>query len=273
MGQANHFLITILVGLDAVKDGAQKCPGFQTVWAPKSVAASVSRSRHYVIKSALAWAVDNLDMYLRLCNRMPRLYGEEESLDIADTKHSVFLKLMVVLRRHAELPIGQAAYVDLLICWRNRLVHFDAENQLSTPTQRYFRNIPASDSVISKYHLDVDEMLKHFTKMECPTFKEITTLISMTIHFVETLDHILLDQVDQYQFLTQTLSWLLKQDETALGVFSHRNTTPLKRQKRLKQLFVTNGIPEDFYNADGQKFIEDISSLTAEGFLAKIAAD
>ena len=73
MGQANHFLITIMIGLDAVEDGAQKRESFNANWNPKDVTASVVRSKHYAIKSSLAWAVDNLDMYLRLCNREPRL--------------------------------------------------------------------------------------------------------------------------------------------------------------------------------------------------------
>ena len=86
MGQANHFLITIMVGLDAVEDGAKKRESFHTTWNPQNARASASRSRHYAIKSALAWAVDNLDMYLRLCNRIPRLYSDSESLEIAQTK-------------------------------------------------------------------------------------------------------------------------------------------------------------------------------------------
>ena len=38
-------------------------------------------------------------------------------------------------------------------------------------------------------------MLKSFKDNKCPTFKEVATLISMTIHFVEELDNILLRDI------------------------------------------------------------------------------
>ena len=75
IGQANHFLITILVGLDGVKSGkVEKNDEFSAAWNPKDVVASAERSRIYTIKASLAWVVDCLDMYLRLCNRKPRLF-------------------------------------------------------------------------------------------------------------------------------------------------------------------------------------------------------
>ena len=60
MGQANHFLITIMIGLDAVEDGAEKRESFKTTWNPRNRTNSVVRSKAYAIKSALAWTVDNL---------------------------------------------------------------------------------------------------------------------------------------------------------------------------------------------------------------------
>ena len=274
LGQANHFLITIMIGLDAVADGAQKREGFQATWNPQNLTASVVRSRHYAIKSALAWAVDSLDMYLRLCNRAPYLYREPERLEIAQTKHSVYKKVGVVLANHPEIPDSQSAYVDLLICWRNNLVHFDAENQVMDVSRRYFREMPPDDPVIRRYHLNVSDMLAHFRQSLCPTFKEIATLISMTIHFAESLDGILLREIDQYQFLRQHLWQLLQQNEKNAVVFSRRNTTPEIRQKRLRQLFATEGISPDFYNADGERFIRDTSLLTEALFRTQaISAD
>lgn len=268
MGQANHFLITIMIGLDAVEDGAEKRESFKTTWNPEIRTNSVVRSRKYAIKSALAWTVDNLDMYLRLCNREPRLYHEEESLKIAKTKHSVYNKFDCVIRNHPELTVSKFAYVDLLICWRNNSVHFDAENQLMHASLDYFRNIPGDDVVVNKYHLDVDQMLDRFNRGECPTFKETATLISMTIHFVEELDSILLGAIDQYRFLETSLFKLLK-SERKTSVLSFRNTTPEKRKKRIKQLFVAAGISEDFYNEDGERFLDEVVNLKQDEFICK----
>lgn len=270
VGQANHFLITIIIGLDAVEDGAQKRKTFNTTWNPRNVEASVGRSRHYAIKSALAWVVDNLDMYLRICNREPRLYNDSESSEIADTKHSVYNKLTCVINNHRELSINKYAYVDLLVCWRNNLVHFDAENQLMPTSLNYFKNIPSDDIVTNTYHLDVDKMLNRFNNKECPTFKETATLISMTIHFVEELDRLLLRDIQQYRFLEVFLYQLLQQGANKTNVFDHTNTTSGKRKKRLLQLFATNGISRDFYNDDGEKFLQDVSELEEDEFKTRV---
>lgn len=269
VGQANHFLITIMIGLDAVEDGAEKRESFKTTWNPENRTNSVVRSKTYAIKSALAWTVDNLDMYLRLCNREPRLYGDAESAEIADTGHSIYKKFRCVINNHKEIALDKSAYVDLLISWRNNTVHFDAENQLMHASLDYFRNIPADDVVVNKYHLDVNQMLDRFKRGECPTFKEMATLISMTIHFVGELDGILLRDMDQYRFLVTSLIKLLK-SERETSALSFRNTTPEKRKKKIKQLFVAAGISEDFYNEDGERFLDEVVNLKQDEFIRKV---
>ena len=258
-----------MIGLDAVEDGAEKRESFNTTWNPENRTNSVMRSKKYAIKSALAWTVDNLDMYLRLCNREPRLYHDGESLEIAKTKHSVYNKFDCVIRNHPELAVSKFAYVDLLICWRNNSVHFDAENKLMTESDNYFGNIPEDDVVKNTYHLDVNQMLNRFNRGDCPTFKEAATLISMTIHFVEELDRILLRDIDQYRFLETSLFKLLKSEKDT-SVFSFRNTTPEKRTKKFKQLFIAAGISEDFYNEDGKRFLNEVVNLREDEFINKV---
>lgn len=258
-----------MIGLDAVADGAEKRETFNTTWNPEDRITSVVRSKKYAIKSALAWTVDNLDMYLRLCNREPRLYNDDESAKIADTGHSIYKKFRCVINNHKELKLDKTAYVDLLICWRNNTVHFEAENQLMHDSLNYFRNIPFDDVVANKYHLDVNQMLDRFNKSECPTFKEAATLISMTIHFVEELDNILLRDIEQYRFLETSLQKLLKA-RNATSVFSFKNTTQEKRKKKIKQFLVTAGISENFYNEDGERFLDEVVNLKEDEFISKV---
>ena len=270
MGQANHFLITIMIGLDAVEDGAEKRESFNTSWNPENRTNTIVRSKKYAIKSALAWTVDNLDMYLRLCNREPRLYHDDESLEIAKTKQSVYKKFRCVINNHTELSVNIYSYVDLLICWRNNLIHFDADNQLMPESIYYFKNIPSDDVITNTYHLDVSQMLERFNSGGCPTFKEAATLISMTIHFVEELDNILLRDIQQYQFLEISLLKLLKSETETISAFSFKNTTIEKRKKRLKQFLVTAGISEDFYNEDGERFLDEVVNLKQDEFISKV---
>lgn len=273
MGQANHFLITIMVGLDAVEDGAVKREDFHAAWNPKDTASSVRRSKQYALKSALAWTVDNLDMYLRLANRLPKLYGEKESNEIAKTKHSVYQKFQCVIDNHPEIDVSTYAYVDLLICWRNNTTHFDAENALLPASQTYFskiiENTTEADKYINTYHLDIETMMERFIKGSCPTFKETATLINATIHFVELLDNLLLQNISQTQYLESQIKVLLKKDPRNASIFSRHNTTVECREKRIKQLLCTAGICEDFFNDEAQEFLKAVATMTEEEFKSR----
>lgn len=270
MGHANHFLITIMVGLDAVEDGTSKRESFRTSWNPKDSKASAARSRQYAIKAALAWTVDNLDMYLRLCNRAPRLYNQQESMEIANTKHSVYNKFLCVIKNHPELTPNLYAYIDMLICWRNNSIHFDAENQLTENSLRYFKNVPDDDIVVNKYHLDTNKMVERFNAGACPTFKGVATLIGLTNQFVDNLDQILLREIQQYEFLEAVLYQVIKGKDNKTNVFDRTNTTPEKRQKKLKQFFVTAGITEEFYNDEGERFLAEVAELSGDEFRKQV---
>jgi hypothetical protein len=64
LGQNNHYLITILIGLNGVEAGTALLPDdFATSWNPRDVRRSVQRSREFAIKALLAWASDSLDAY------------------------------------------------------------------------------------------------------------------------------------------------------------------------------------------------------------------
>ena len=264
MGQANHFLITIMVGLDAVEDGAKKRSSFKTSWNPKDVSASATRSKIYAIKSALAWSVDNLDMYLRMCNRKPKILSESECEEFSKTKHSVYKKYMCIIDNHPELETNKKAFVDLLICWRNNLIHFDAENQMLDESKKYFLNCAKDDMQLKKYNFDVCAMMKRFEEGDFPTFKETTTLISMTIHFVEQLDSLLLGLINQKLYLDDMLCVKMKSNDEISEIFGHRNVDFDKRIKKIKQYLVTQGITDDFLNEDGEAYIKYVAGLTIE---------
>ena len=66
LGNANHLLITILVGLSAVerKTIVTAPPELHAAWNPKDVVASARRSRVFVLETTLVRSVDALDAYI-----------------------------------------------------------------------------------------------------------------------------------------------------------------------------------------------------------------
>lgn len=125
LGQANHFLITILVGLDGIiKDDITLSPEFSTSWNPKNKENSAKRSAKFALNSALAWAIDNLDAYFIMCHQKPTLFEDQTLIDDMSKAgrhvHDKFIAIYRYLeRKGAESIKPYAALVGLAIQWRN----------------------------------------------------------------------------------------------------------------------------------------------------------
>lgn len=204
IGQANHFLITILIGLDEVNRGnVMKPETFDVSWNPKDVKASVMRSKAFVLNSSLAWAVDNFDSYVNNCKRKPSLIEDKElskELDSADRRvNDKFRVFFDKFKTNDDLQL-YAALVALGIQWRNVTIHSDADNVLDDEYVKilldnkawYYNNF---------CHLDIEEAMKRFNTHSNPTFKETTSIIKALLRFVEIIDGKLIKALDIERYL------------------------------------------------------------------------
>lgn len=212
-GQANHFLITSLVGLDYLSKNDVKCPdSFSTVWCPYDKENSVSRSRAFLLGSFLSSSVDALDSYFFMINRSPKLISEElQSLfDATQNARSVFNKFEIIYNRYNSVIDlrNYGALVAMSIQWRNNRVHFNSNNTLD---EKYI-SVLASESQFFEQEcrgLDISLALDHFKNNDPPTFKEMASIINATHRFVQVLDECLIDELDlvSYSFNILLLSW------------------------------------------------------------------
>lgn len=197
LGQANHFLVTILIGLNAVENGQAK-PGasLSAAWNPRDVVASSRRSREFVLDMALVRAVDALDAYLSTAYRKPSLFDSpmlRSAMDNAGTK--VSMKFAAVCQHGVGLESKLAALCRLAIEWRNRRVHSLAENELSADDEALLR--ASSMEIATEYRgLDVDLMLSNFYASKEPTLKEAAGIIKVMQNVVEKMDAKLIADVD-----------------------------------------------------------------------------
>lgn len=101
-GQANHFLVTCLVGLHTLEnsDIIRAPVDLHAAWSPKDKASSISRSKHFVLQSFLGWAVDSLDTYLGLLNRRPQATSK-----IANSKHVLMALAARYLSARRRMPV------------------------------------------------------------------------------------------------------------------------------------------------------------------------
>lgn len=198
IGQANHMLITIMVGLDGIVPyNIEAKDEFHTSWNPKSKKRSVDRSKVFAKKAALVWLVDCLDMYLHLINQSPILIDNENlKNDLDDDKNSRSVYRRVeLMSTHYNIQSTDFALVDLLICWRNRLTHFRAENDITEQSKRILQN--NSDEIMRTHcGLCIEQTLASFNKHNSPSFKEVTSFVRASINWVSEVDKKILHDID-----------------------------------------------------------------------------
>lgn len=198
IGQANHFLITILVGLTEIAKGTVQKPVTMNVkWNPKDYNVSALRSMRYALNSSLAWVVDNLDGYIQMCRRKPCLINDELLSRIDQADKSVYEKFLILMERYTG--IGDldfyGALVALAIQWRNVTTHSNANNVLDEKYKKILED--NADWYVNNFrHLDVGIALKRFGCHRNPSLKEVASMIKAISRFVEEVDGQLVREID-----------------------------------------------------------------------------
>lgn len=267
MGQANHMLITILVGLDGiVKSDLELSPEFSTSWNPRSKIASVDRSKLYAKKSSLAWLVDNLDMYFSILMQPPELidissdYALES--DYRESERSVYRRLKKISTRLGILAISQRrgkdiytfnvttsdiesneavligfSMTDLLICWRNRLTHFGGTNDILPCSRNYLKT--QKNRFQSEYcGLDIEQTLSSFDMARVPSFKETASLIRATTRFVEELDKLLIHRSGKLNYADRIVVQRLKNLNVLNNLYQEKQD---KIERQVRQILQEYG--------------------------------
>lgn len=174
--------------------------------------------------------------------------------------HSVYRKYKLV---SVECLVDDfdKAVVDLLIYWRNRMVHFDVDNDISKESRSILKKDSCKDKSVKSTHLDVSQMLQSFDDGECPKFKEMAFVIRKTISFVESIDRVLLAKVDTLSFLESVLKNEFKEkNQVFKRIF---RTVGEKRRQKVMQLICTYGFVEIENNDENVKmFIDNITTIS-----------
>jgi hypothetical protein len=188
-GSVNHFLITILIGLDAVRAGtAVRGPTFSTSWEPHDVVRSADRSSEFAVKALMSWIVDALDSYAIALNRKPFVLQDRSDRDsLGAVGRSVGARTDWLAERFGVLGGQPHALTAVAIVWRNRLVHSEADNKVCTSVQNVL--LSSADEIADDYQgLDIASLLDDVAKGKPPKFKEATAMVRAVHKFVEHTD-------------------------------------------------------------------------------------
>lgn len=221
IGQANHFLVTTLVGLDCLdKNREHQADGLHAAWSPKSVDISVRRSRFFVLHSFLASAVDALDVYFSLLNRKPDFIQDIQlSGRIQACGRSVYQKALVLsewvnltqpLQTQGVAEV-EAALVEVLITWRNNVQHELADNVVSSKAEEILEK--NAKTILTNYcNLNPVDLAKKANSGAGMSFKEVASLINATHKYVEHIDSKILDALDKRLLMETSIADDLKSE-------------------------------------------------------------
>jgi|AGTN01.2.fsa_nt_gi hypothetical protein len=200
-GQANHFLITALVGIDGIHSGIikEKPESFKTSWNPKDSKRSADRTRIFILKSFLGWAVESLEMYLTELNRKPKLLESETFTSLySKAGQSVYKKTTFIADEIKVDPI-LTALMEVLITWRNHIFHYDIDNEIRESSMNCL--LEKSEEVKTRFSgLEINQLKSTWKQGGDFTFKETASLIKATQDFVSSIDSYVLAHLDYLKY-------------------------------------------------------------------------
>lgn len=258
LGQANHLLITILIGIEGVRTGeVKKSCDFHTTWNPRSLEESAQRSRRFARDAMLNHVVDSLGVYLSHLQKSP-FQGVLPCLHSC-TDRALKSRLDAFCDDLALQAPTRLALVHLAIQWRNRRLHTGAENKIE---QKYKAALmDARDEIREQFSgLDIDVLLSRFEMSETPRFKEVASLVKGALDFVQAADALVVQRLDPSEMALHIIVSTLK-ERAAMNrrrAGQQWGNTPVERRRRITGVLATagfvmesgveceHGLPDDF---------------------------
>ncbi len=274
-GQINHMLITLYVGLDGIIPyDLSPNPSIHTTWNPKSKQASVERSRIFARKATIAWLVNCVDMYFQTINQAPLLFLPDNIKFIFDGEeysHSIY-KRVNHINSYLTFSTIDTSFVDLLICWRNRIVHHGAKNDI-VPANRQLL-VENKDSIFKDFcGLDITKVLEHFDNNSVPTFKEVTSLVHATTNYIYQLDERLIKKLDLQRYADRIIINYIREgqlkpiDKTNPRINNIFSKESSARLRIIKQILKQNGFSDVESENNVDEFCKTISQLNYQAAL------
>lgn len=213
MGQANHLLITGLVGLHTLESSAvTSAPAsLHAAWNPRSKNDSVARSRVFMMHSFLGWAVDSLDMYASLLYRKPNYIQDASACSMLDGAGRSVWKKVHRLSEHYGLSRETLALVDVMIAWRNNVFHELADNVICDDCAAALKTHSAQ--IQQDYRgLDPSDLPDKAAAGSVLSFKETASLINAAHSFVQEVDAAVISRLDWNRLCVDLVAGKLSDD-------------------------------------------------------------
>jgi hypothetical protein len=279
LAQTQRELVTLLIGLDAIRAGrAGRVDGTgpRAPWRDDSDREqSVRHARRFVCDAALGRIVDALDGYLAALRRVEALAAGTPKF-AALPERSVKARLDALSEDlDASLHSGAAAecrlelaLAHLAIQWRNRRLHSGAANRLE---QRHVAALRASASDASAGYDGVraGALLEHFDASRSPRLREIAGLARAVSALGARLDRAAVAVAVPERYAEEALARAFCESgpEGARRLAELWGRPPEKRLAKLRQVLKTLGFRDEPVT-EGQPALADgwLDDLAAGGY-------
>jgi len=180
---------------------------------------------------------------------------------------SVYKRLNVfrdVLGLKIDLPLSLA---QLMIQWRNNLLHSAAENELDSSYSGKLKN--ASDDELKNFrHLDCSAMLENFKKGEPPKLKEVAGGIQAINLVAGSIDKIILEKVETSKYAERRLKLHIgPKRSTIQKIWGSRDSA--SKSSSLDLALSSAGIKKSAH-ASYLQFRQELENLSIDDALARL---
>ncbi len=161
IGSSNHYLITILVGLNEVeKDKNIRKPSFSPSWDPSNIKTTARLSREHVLNLSLAWIINGLDEYFKSLLRPPSIITDNHISKKLKVE-SIHEKLEYIREKcflgNYELPLAMTYFA---VYWRNNVIH-SLNKKLPIVLRQYLKS-KRKDIYRAYKNLNIDQLIDRY---------------------------------------------------------------------------------------------------------------
>lgn len=263
-GTTTQHLLTLIVGLDAVKAGVEARTELPATWNPVSKHDAAMRARTFANQAALLWTVESVVGYVTDLKREKPGILTETIIDRINGLKDKEDKLVALadefgLAECTALLLVRAAYV-----WRNRVTHIGAHNKLASDVIRDLldRKVEIEETYQG---LRVSEMIGRIESSEPPRLKESTAISRAAGYLVRDIDAKAVGNVDLTNHIRSMLHSYLQEAsgpeqkmQRAVGLWGG---TPDANRRSITTFLLQSGLSE----GDGDRVRSDLANLSPKG--------
>lgn len=268
-GHTTQYLLTLIVGTDAVRRGHNAPEGLPASWNPRSREDAASRARTFALQAATVWNAESVIGYVSsITKSRPALVSETLTAEVNGTR-SREDKLVALCAGVGHPLTAETALVRAAMVWRNKLTHVHAQNRLAQDVVASLRT--AGESIANGYQgLNVAELIDRIQDGAPPRLKEATALIRASAALTRSLDERICEQIEVSTYLEEVLRQYLAPHERrvarATGIWGG---SPKQNRRSIINVAAQAGMRTDA----AESIDSDLATLTPKAAVARVGLD